>query len=268
MPDRPVFELRGAGVRYGPAEPDVLRHVDLRVERGGLAAVLGPNGAGKTTLVRLLTGVLRPTRGEARFEGRPLAAWSRAELARRLAVVSQEPPPAVPLTVREYVTLGRNPYRSPWSSLGEGGRELVSRTLARTGLSELDARPVSDLSGGERQRAKLARALAQEPDVLVLDEPTAHLDIGHGLWVFDAMRELVAHHGLTVLCITHDMNLASRYADHIFLLADGAVVADGPPREVLDPAALEAAYGCSVDVRDLGDLGHVVLPTAFTGPRS
>lgn len=268
MPDGPVFELRGAGVRYRPTEPDVLRGLDLRVERGDLTAVLGPNGAGKSTLVRLLTGVLRPTRGEAIFEGRPLTAWSRAELARHVAVVSQEPPPAVPLTVREYVTLGRNPYRSPWSALGAGGRELVTRTLARAGLADLEGRPVSDLSGGERQRAKLARALAQEPEVLVLDEPTAHLDIGHGLWVFDAMRELVAEHGITVLCITHDMNLASRHADRIVLLAQGDVVAAGPPGDVLDPASLEAAYECSVDVRDLGDLGYVILPTAFTGPRS
>jgi len=267
MPDTPVFELRGAGVRYRDGEPEVLSDVDLRVERGRLCAVLGPNGAGKTTLVRLLTGVLVPTRGEARFLGRPLATWSRAELARRLAVVSQEPPPAVPLTVREYVTLGRNPYRSPWSSLGASGHELVSRTLARTGLARLDARPVSELSGGERQRAKLARALAQEPEVLVLDEPTAHLDIGHGLWVFDAMRELVDRHGLTVLCMTHDMNLASRHADRIVLVADGGVVAAGTPAEVLRPAALEAAYGCTVEVSDLGALGHVVLPTAFAGPR-
>jgi len=266
MPDDPAFELRGAGVRYRSGERDVLRDVDLRVEAGGLTAILGPNGAGKTTLVRLLTGVLAPTRGEARFVGRPLASWSRAELARRLAVVTQEPPPAVPLSVREYVTLGRNPYASPWSSLGAAGRELVTRTLERTGLADLEARPVSDLSGGERQRAKLARALAQEPEVLVLDEPTAHLDIGHGLWVFDAMRELVAEHGLTVLCITHDMNLASRYAGRVVLIAGGGVVAAGPPRVVLRPDALETAYGCRVDVRDLGALGHVVLPTAFDGP--
>lgn len=267
MSEPPVFELRGVGVRYREGEPEVLRDIDLRVQGGGLTAVLGPNGAGKTTLVRVLTGVRSPTRGDARFLGLPLPEWPRAELAKRLAVVSQEPPPSVPLTVREYVTLGRNPYASPWSSVGASGRELVGRTLARTGLADLDTRPVSDLSGGERQRAKLARALAQEPEVLVLDEPTAHLDIGHGLWVFDAMRELVSDHGLTVVCITHDMNLASRYAARIVLLADGGVVATGPPRDVLQPSALEAAYGCAVDVRDLAELGHVVLPTAFPGPR-
>jgi len=266
VPEPAAFELLGAGVRYRDGEPEALRDVDLRVDAGGLTAVLGPNGAGKTTLVRLLTGVLEPTRGEARFLDRPLAKWPRRELARRLAVVTQEPPPAVPLTVREYVALGRTPYMSPWSAPGPAERALVARTLERTGLGPLERRPVSDLSGGERQRAKLARALAQEPEVLVLDEPTAHLDLGHALWVFDAMRELVMQQGITVLCITHDMNLASRRAERLVLIGRGRVLADGAPRDVLVPPVLEAAYGGSVEVHDLGASGLAVLPTSFAGP--
>lgn len=265
MSDSPVFELEGVSYAYGVDRPPVVDDITLTVRDGGLTVIMGPNGAGKSTLVRLLSGVSRPDRGRITFAGRPLAGWGRTELARRLAVVAQEAPPFVPLSTRDYVALGRNPYASAWSPLSGADHEVVENALARAGLAPLADRPLSALSGGERQRAKLARALAQEPGVLILDEPTVHLDVGHALWAFGAMRELVDESGLTVICITHDLNLASRHADRAVLLSAGRVVHEGSPGDVLEPAALTAAFDCRLVVQDLGELGVAVLPAARDG---
>lgn len=261
MPD-PVFIARDVVYLYPDTTRPALRGITMEMAAGRLTTVIGPNGAGKSTLARLLAGTLRPTTGRVSFLGRPLASWSRTDLARRLAVVAQEPPGVIPQSVHEYVALGRNPYVSPWASLGAHDRRVVAEAIERVGLAELAGRGLTELSGGELQRAKLARALAQEPDVLIIDEPTAHLDMGHALSAFESIAELVRTRGISALCITHDMNLASRYGDEVILMSDGVATAIGTPHEVLTPAALGTAYGCTVEVEDHGRAGHIVIPVA------
>lgn len=256
----PAFRLETVRYRYPDRDADAVAGVSLSIEAGTFTGIIGPNGAGKSTLVGLLSGLRPPAGGAISFFGRPLGAWDRVALARRLAVVTQEAAaPGLPLSVREYVELGRNPYVSPWAPLGEGDREVLRAALGRTDLDALSDRPLSTLSGGERQRARIARALAQEPDVLILDEPTAFLDFKHALWVFETLRGLVAE-GVTVVCVTHDVPLASRYVERMLLLADGGLAVDGRPDEVLPSEAFASAYECDVEIADHGPLGLVVLP--------
>ena len=256
-----AYGLAGVTFRYPRGSVPAVWGVTLHLRETAFTAVVGPNGAGKSTLVRLLGGIVEPTEGTVRLHGRPLPDWRRRALSRRLAVVSQDaPPPGLGISLQAYVELGRNPYVNPWASLGRRDREVTAHALSWAGLEHLSSRPLGELSGGERQRAKLARALAQEPGVLVLDEPSAHLDFRHALWVFEALRTRVRDEGLTVICITHDLQLASRYADRLILLSRGTVVADGSPAEVLRSSALEDAYDCEVRVEPLGELGHSVLP--------
>ncbi len=257
----PAFSLSGAGYHYPKAEQPALQDVELELDRRTFSAIIGPNGAGKSTLVRLLGGVVRPTRGKVAVLGRESGDWDRTALATRLAIVSQDAPPdALAINVRAYVELGRNPYVSPWAALGSHDHDMVDRALAWADLRGLELRTLAELSGGERQRAKLARALAQEPEILVLDEPSAHLDFRHALWVFDALRALVRDDGVTVVCITHDMHLASRHAERLVLLSAGRVVATGQPQAVLTSPELARAYGCEIRVEAHGELGHYVLP--------
>lgn len=262
----PAYRLRGVAFRYPDGDGPALADVDLDLDDGVFTAVIGPNGAGKSTLVRLLGGLRTPDRGEIRFLDRPLREWRRPTLARRLAVVSQEAPQGgLPLTVASYVELGRNPWVSPWAALTDDDRKIVERALARTELVGLRGRPLSALSGGERQRAKLARALAQDPGILVLDEPTVHLDFRHALWIFQTIRDLVDREELTAICITHDMNLASRFADRVVLLEGGRLRAAGSPEALFGSDALADAYGCDVAVERHPTLGHYVLPVRARG---
>lgn len=256
-----LFELREVRFAYPRTRDEAVSGITCDVLEGRWLAVVGPNGAGKSTLLRLLSGVLTPSAGRITLRGRALETWGRRELSRDMAVVGQEPPLLVPLSVREFVELGRNPYVRPWASLAEEDHEAVESALRRTHMRTLASRQLAELSGGEVQRAKLARALAQAPTVLLLDEPTAHLDFGHAVRFFELLRHLVGERGWTVICATHDLNLASRYADSLLLLAGGELIASGAPSTVLEPDALSRTYGCAVRVEDLGPLGLLVVPS-------
>lgn len=261
-----AYELEDVEFAYRRTAVPALQGVSLEVPEASHTAVVGPNGAGKSTLIRLLLGLRRPSRGSVRFRGREPGSWGRRRLARRVGVVAQEAPPELPLTVREFVELGRNPWLRPWQPLRERDRRAIEAALRRTDVAGLADRPLSAVSGGELQRAKLARALAQEPDVLLLDEPTAHLDLGHEVRIFGLVRSLVARQGITALSVTHNLGLAGRFADRIVLLAAGRVVAAGPPGDVLRPEVVGRAFGWPVEVADLGPLGlHVVPLTAAEG---
>jgi len=263
----PAFSISGVSFTYPGAQAPALQDLSLEVEVAEFTALIGPNGAGKSTIVRLLGGLSRPAAGSIRCLGVDLADWDRGALARRVAVVAQEAGSQLPLSVLEYVELGRNPYVGPWSALASADHQVVEEALSRTDLSDLRGRPLSELSGGERQRTRLARALAQEPEVLVLDEPTAFLDFRHALWTFETLADLVAKREMTVVCVTHDMNLASRHATKLVLLSDGEVAAAGTPEAVLCSPALAEAYGCEVRVERPSGLGHCVLPVrALAGP--
>jgi iron complex transport system ATP-binding protein len=232
---------------YPGASRPAVDEVSIEVPTGLCTALLGPNGSGKSTLLRLLLGTLEPARGSVSLEGRPVSDWSRAEMARRVGVVPQGEEINFPITVREMVAMGRYPYLGRWKREGAVDRLAIEKALDRCDIVGMTDRPITTLSGGERQRALLARALAQEPDILVLDEPTAALDVRHEMAIFELLRDL-GEGGVTVLLVTHSLNLASRFADRLILLARGRVAAVGGPREVIDQARIEAVYGWPVRV--------------------
>jgi iron complex transport system ATP-binding protein len=264
----PVLELSDVRYRYARSEAEAVAGVTLVVQEGEHTAILGPNGAGKSTLLRLMLGILGPSRGRVLLWGRPSAEWERRQMARMVGVVAQDRPPDFPLPIREFVELGRNPHLRPFQRLGPADREAVDRAIQATDLRTLSERHLGQLSGGELQRAKLARALAQEPRVLLLDEPTAHLDLSHGLEFFDMLADLASRERLTVVTVTHDLHFASRFAREALLLSEGRPVASGPVRRVLDPLHLERAFTCPVQVIELGDLGQHVVPLSGRGRMS
>ena len=252
------LEARDLAVRYRGSAL-ALDGVSCGVTGGRFLAVVGPNGSGKTTLVRALSGLVPLERGEVRLEGKPLASWARPSLARVLAVVPQGEEVAFPLRVAETVMLGRYARLGPFASPGAEDRAAVADALARCDVATLGGRSVDSLSGGEWQRVRLARALAQEPRVLVLDEPTTSLDVRHEMELFELVRRLVDG-GLAGLVITHHINLAARFADRMILLSAGRVAAEGPPVEVLRRETLLEVFGWPVAVTTWCDGSPQVIP--------
>jgi iron complex transport system ATP-binding protein len=252
------LHARDIAVRYGRS-PLVLDGVSCAVEPGRLLAVVGPNGSGKSTLVRALSGLIRLERGEVRVKDEPLARWTRAALARVLAVVSQGEEVAFPLRVDETVMLGRYARLGPLAATGPADRAAVADALARCDVADLAERTIDSLSGGEWQRVRLARALAQEPQVLVLDEPTTSLDVRHEMELFELIRRLVDA-GLAVMIITHHINLAARFTDRMLLLSAGRVAALGTPAEVLRRDIVREVFGWPVAVTTWCDGSPQVVP--------
>ena len=249
--------LEGVTVRLG-GRP-VVREVTATVEVGEWVALLGPNGAGKTSLLRAIAGLLR-CHGVVSLNDVPAAALGRRERARLLALVPQEPETPPWLTVGEYVLMGRTPHLGPLAREGAADREAASRALARLDLEVLAERTLGTLSGGERQRVVVARALAQEAPIVLLDEPTAALDIGHQQHALELLDALRASEGLTLVAAMHDLTLAAQYADRVLLLDEGRVVAEGAPVDVLTEEALAEHYGASVRVVTVDDR-IAVLPS-------
>jgi iron complex transport system ATP-binding protein len=245
-------------VRYGGGRP-ALDGVSCAARGGELLAVVGPNGSGKTTLVRVISGLLRPERGEVTLDGCPLARWRRAELAGVLAVVPQGEAVTFPLRVDETVMLGRYARLGPLAAPGPADRAAVREALVRCDVADLASRTIDTLSGGEWQRVRLARALAQEPRILVLDEPTTSLDIRHEMELFELVRRLVDG-GLAGLVITHHINLAARYADRMQLLSAGRVAGEGRPAEVLREDTLRAVFDWPLAVTTWCDGSPQVVP--------
>ena len=237
-----VFSLRDVSYRYPGAQRAALEGVSLEVDRGAFVALLGPNGSGKSTLLRVMLGELDVDRGEVFYGGRPVSSRPRRAVAREIAFVPQAEPIAFPLTVRALVQMGRYPHVGVLGRAGPADEEAVENAMRRAGVLELADRSVNNLSGGERQRARIARALAQQPDTLVLDEPTASLDLHFEMETFDLLRVLSAEAGFTVVVATHNLNLSARYASELVLLAEGRVVADGTPDVVLRREVVERVY--------------------------
>jgi ABC-type cobalamin/Fe3+-siderophores transport system ATPase subunit len=232
---------------FGYGARPILRGVSVAVGAGELVALCGPNGAGKTTLLRLLLGLLAPASGEVRLGGAPLTSLTRREIARRAALLVQDPPADLPLTVREAVALGRLPHLARFQPLSAADEAAIDRALAATDVAGLAPRPVAELSGGERHRVHLARALAQEAPCLLLDEPVGGLDVAHQLVAVDLLRAM-ADAGRGILVALHDLSLAARGCDRIVLLADGGVAGEGPPAEVLIPEALARVFSVRAEV--------------------
>ncbi len=235
--------------RYADAERDAIGGVSMGVAAGSCTAVLGPNGSGKSTLLRLMLGTLEPAGGSVEFRGRAVGEWSRREMARQIGVVPQSEEAPFPMTVRQLVAMGRYPLLGPWRREGATDRLAIANALERCDVATLADRAISTLSGGEKQRVRVARALAQEPRVLALDEPTLALDIRHEMSIFEILHGLVTT-GVTVVIITHNLNLAARYADRLILLDRGKIAAAGTPGEVLRHELLERVYRWPVTITE------------------
>jgi len=249
----PLVEFRAVGFAYpgagrSRARPFRLTSVSFAIEPGEIVGVIGPNSSGKTTLIRLLTRVLEPVEGEIALEGKRLQNWGRAELARRVAVVPQGVPREFPFTVEELVLMGRYPH-APGRYFENPADVSAARTaMDATGVRHLAPQALASLGGGETQRAVIARALAQEPRLLVLDEPTAHLDLRYQAETAALLRRLNRERGVTILLVSHDLNLAAEVSDRLLLLAEGRLVRLGTPDEVLEESTLTAVFGCEVTV--------------------
>jgi iron complex transport system ATP-binding protein len=244
-----ALEATELTVHYPNAPEPALDSVTMVVPRGAFYAVLGPNGSGKSTLLRALLGMVSHVEGQAHVSGRPISNWDRRALAREAGVVTQSESLAFPITVRELVAMGRYPYLGALQSETPTDGEAISEAMRMCDIEPLAHRFLSTLSGGEIQRTRVARALAQEPNILVLDEPTASLDVRHEMEILELLRAS-ADRGMTIFLITHHLDLAARFADRLLLLDRGRVAAEGDPREVLKEETLRRVYGWPISVSD------------------
>jgi len=255
----PIIHVTDVGFRY--KEVRALRGISFEVRRGEFLGVIGPNGSGKTTLIRVIDGILAPERGRVSINGAAIRGMGRREIARLIAVVPQDLPLVFPYRAIEIVMMGRSPHLGMLRFEGESDRGIVRRAMEMTDTASLANRSMDSLSGGERQRVLIARALAQEPEVILLDEPTAFLDIRHQAEFFGLMKGLNRKRGLTVLAVTHDINLASAYCDRVMLLREGRIHTLGAPGEVITETNIREAYETDVlvDANPLNGLPRVTL---------
>jgi len=239
----------------------VLAGLSLQLAKAERVALLGPNGSGKSTLLKLISGILKPSTGSVVLSGRAAGTIPRRDLARTIGMVPQDFVVPFAFTVREIVELGRTPYLGRWGQYNAMDRRSVESAIEATGVSHLSSRTFNELSGGERRRVMIAMALAQEPETLLLDEPTQQLDISRQGEVLDLIAELNLSRGVTVIAAIHDLNLAARYFERVVMLHRQSVAADGAPAAVLEPQFLEKVYGGPIEVRAFSeDAAPVVLP--------
>jgi iron complex transport system ATP-binding protein len=249
------------GVTAGYGGRTVLKDLDLTVEESSMLALIGPNGCGKTTLLRIVSGTLDAAQGKVVLFGKEISGLSRREISQIVAVVPQESHFAYSFTVEDIVLMGRNPYLRRLQREGPEDYSIVREAMRFTDVFHLKDRPMDELSGGERQRAVIARAIAQKPRLLLLDEPTAHLDINHQIDVLDLLVKL-HRKGMTVLFVSHDLNLASEYCGRIALMDNGGIESIGTPEEVIRLDLIEKVYDAKVRVEKnpITNLPHVLLP--------
>ncbi|HKV59969.1 MAG TPA: ABC transporter ATP-binding protein [Ktedonobacteraceae bacterium] len=256
--NNPLLDMQG--ITFGYNRQPLLYDVHFQVRAGEMVGLLGPNGSGKTTLLRLISGVLRPQQGTVILDGRDARAWGRREMARRVAVVPQEIHVPFAFTVEELVSLGRTPYTRLLGSNTIEDLTIVRNALQAADIEALAGRIFNELSGGERQRVTVAMALAQRPALLLLDEPTSHLDIKYQIELLELVQRLNRETGVTVIAAMHDLNLAARYFPRLVLFQRG-IVADATPAEVLEPHLLRRVYGINVQVGILRGAEHIsILP--------
>jgi iron complex transport system ATP-binding protein len=248
-------------VSYAFDSRSVLRNLSFSVGKGDFFIIIGPNGSGKTTLLKIFAGLLKSQEGQIEVMGRFIGDYKRKSLARIIALVPQQLPLDFPFTVAESVLMGRAPYQGAFGIECETDLAIAGQAMAFTEIEHLSDRRLDQLSGGEQQRVFIARAICQEPQIMLLDEPTASLDLAHQVRVMDLMERLKAEKGVTVVMISHDVNLAAMYSDKLLILKDGEIISMGLPREVLSFEKLEETYGCKllVDESPLGEVPRITL---------
>jgi iron complex transport system ATP-binding protein len=237
----PILALESLTVAY--RDRVALRDVDLDIAGGERVALIGPNGAGKSTLLAVTTGLLQPTGGAVRLDGRPIGSLERADIARRVAVVPGSASLPFSMRVEEVVALGRLPHEDPFRGLRPADRAAVGAAIERVGIGHLLGRDARELSLGERQLVLIALAVAQAAPILILDEPTVHLDLRHQVEAMELLVDLNERDGTTIVAVLHDLTLAAHFFPRLILLDGGRIVADGPPAEVLDPDRIRAVFG-------------------------
>ncbi|MHC4563468.1 MAG: ABC transporter ATP-binding protein [Planctomycetota bacterium] len=250
--ESPILAAESLRFGYRPDEP-VLRGIHVTAHEGRLLCVLGPNGSGKTTLLRCLLGQLEPTGGTVQLAGRLISDYRPRELARTLAYVPQTPTSAFDFSAGEIVLMGRLAHTGALGLTGKDDRQVAHLAMEMTDTVRFGERTLNELSGGEAQRVMVARALAQQPSVMLLDEPTSHLDIRHQITIYRMMARLAHDWKMAVICVSHDVNLAARFADELVLMKDGTTLAAGTPDEVVREDVLSQAYDVSVKLIDLPD---------------
>jgi iron complex transport system ATP-binding protein len=259
----PVLSATDLSFAYRAGAPPAVDHVSLSVEPGDLVGVLGPNGSGKTTILKLIGGMLRPRHGSLLFGGRPLADWPRRAAARKIAFVPQETHAPFDFSVMEIVLMGRFPHLGPFALEGPEDLAIAQRALDATGTAPFASRQFQTLSGGEKQRVVIASALAQEPELLLLDEPTASLDVGHQLEVQELLSRLNGERRVAMVLSTHDLNFAASLCRRLVLVRDGRVLASGATEDVLTAPAIRALYDVDADVQRHPRAGRLtVIPIA------
>jgi iron complex transport system ATP-binding protein len=246
----PVIECSHVSFSYGSGE--ILRDINLRFAGGKLLGILGANGAGKSTLLKILTGILRAQKGSVRFDSKPLLSYDRREIAKRIAYIPQDPVFAFPFTVSEVILMGRAPYIGRFEFEREIDRGAAERAMDTVGVSHLRDRLITETSSGERQLASIARALVQEPRVMILDEPATFLDIKHRNEIMGLLRKLKEERGILIIAATHDIFTALFYFDEIVMIKNGGVFAEGPVDAVINRESLSSLYGIDVTVRKEG----------------
>jgi iron complex transport system ATP-binding protein len=248
-------------LRYAYGNQCIFDKLSFCIQKGDFFIIIGPNGSGKTTLMKIISGITRLQQGEVILLDQSLRQYTQRTLAKKIAYVPQILPPDFPFTVVQLVLMGRSPYQGLLGVEQETDFEIAKKAMTFTGVEHLSQRKFSQLSGGERQRAFIARAICQEPQIILLDEPTASLDLAHQVRIMDLMEKLKIDKAITVVMVSHDVNLASMYADRLLLLKAGRIASLGRPSEVLTYKTLEEAYGCTilVDQSPIGEYQRINL---------
>lgn len=253
--------IEAMNLSYSYHDNDVFKDLSFTVPQGDFFIIIGPNGSGKTTLMKVLSGIEKPEKGNLNILGKAIERYSRRLLAQTVAMAPQMTTVDFPFTVREIVLMGRSPYKGLLGFDDQTDIQIAQQAMAFTEVEHLAERKLGQLSGGEQQRVLIARAICQEPQIILLDEPTAALDLAHQVRVMDLMEQLQKEKGVTVIMVSHDINLACMYAQSLLLIKNGQIVSIGPPDQVLNYETLEHAYGCAllVDQSPLGNFPRITL---------